>query len=878
MNQHLNLNIPPPPRRHFHWLFAFIFAFSALAHAQQQDEEQSRHIETRVGNVLVIANKNRPDSIEIATEYCRARSLPAANLLRIDTTDPININGSDYNSRIQAAVDQRLRELGPTVDYIVITRGVPYRVNKQSVTAALAFGGLKNILSEQPFYEQQRPFDGSLPCHGTFMKPATALITYTVQDALRLIQRSLVTYPSPQRGGMFYFCNGVGPRGIRNRLIPLAIARLHALGANATHDMEPNLANRLDIIAQSTGIPTVKMTGNVYLPGALLDNVTSWGGYLLDPRGHTTLTEMARHGVCGAYGTVVEPTNIATRWPTFTLPMHYASGFNLADSYLASLRDISLGVILGDPLMAPFSTPPDVKLEWTPAKNESLNAEGTLTFRATAAGENNGIIWGDLWLDDQIRVASFTPSVPAESVVRLQILSKGRTIASKRIVLEHDTPMPAVLGQLTEKTPGKPVQIFLGGDHGCKLLIRSATPDSGALQARLEIRTDGTTRTATIPLVLRPVVSNVAVFEASGPDAQKGDRITVRIGEETADFEADRPMATPDVLEQLALRLNRLPDIGPNKNWTVLVPGPATPFRGRQMWFVPSDQKKQLSTPIVVTIERANGSLFARGFKNGPLPWKMMPVAGLAETVLTAPPLAESVEHSLRISKGSLSPGFHRFQCIAAAGDGSQTIETMDLVLPGKHQNVENWAKIKGDTYDPGDELTVLLEPPKHLNRRYPVLVLDGRPVAIWEHDSSVVSLDLKLPLVCPGQHEAWIEWQKSRRLPSAGVRRTPLARSMPFRFRVRRPLNYDLTWSPKKAKPGTVKLTLTGSYLHEEVDVLVNGQTARLVRSPGHGDKWTVELNNLNPGEHSLLLRGIREWDTPTELAAPLVIESPKL
>lgn len=854
---------------------ALALALASPGHAQN---ETTKHVNVRVGNVLVLANANRSDSLEIAAEYCRARNLPAVNLLRLDVNSAISIGGSEYNSQIQAPVDQRLRELGPAVDYIVITRGVPYRVNKQSVTAALTFGGLGNMLPEQPFFGQQRPFDGALPCHGVFMKPTTALITYSVQDALDLMERSLVIYPSPERAGTFYFCDGKGPRGIRNRHIPMAIARLHALRANATHDMEPSLANRLDIMAQFTGIPSVKMTGNTYLPGSLLDNVTSWGGYLLDGRGHTTLTEMVRHGVCGAYGTVVEPTNNPTRWPTFTLPEHYARGFNLADSYLASVRDIRLGVVVGDPLAAPFSHPPQVDVQWTAAPDTALDAEGTVEFIVKSSDDQGGIASVDLWVDDRHRVAVFSPEIPAGSVIRLQLNSRGREIASKRIVLEQDTPLPRALSELTAQNAGSSLQILLGGDHADKLLVRSSIPpDGGIIQAQLEIRSGDLSRASSTPLIARPVLGQVAVFDAGGPDPRPGDRVTVRVGDDTISVEATDSMPAPQFLALIAQRLDRLNSDQARPDWTAQVLGASTPFRGRQLWLIPTDPGRQLSMPVVVTIARTDGSRFAEKFKNGPLPWKLMPVAGLAETVLTPPPLAQEVRHSLIVPKQSLCPGFHRFQCVAVATDGSRSTKTLDLVIEDPEHPVKTWAEIKRDVYEPSDELSVLLDPPENVANAHPVLFLDGRPVAIWDKDSPVVTLELKTPLVCPGRHEGWIEWQTSRQLPSPGRLEEPLARSLPFQFRVRRPLDDHLEWSPKKATAGEVKLTFSGAYLHNEIDVIVDGKASRLKRHPGKGDQWIADLGVMAPGEHTLLLRGRRELDKPTQLAHTLTITAPE-
>ena len=58
------------------------------------------------------------------------------------------------------------------------------------------------------------------------------------------------------------------------------------------------------------------------VPGAMMDNLTSFGGFLFENSGHTTALDFINNGVTASYGTIVEPCNYLGKFPA---AQNYAS-------------------------------------------------------------------------------------------------------------------------------------------------------------------------------------------------------------------------------------------------------------------------------------------------------------------------------------------------------------------------------------------------------------------------------------------------------------------------------------------------------------------------------------------------------------------------
>ncbi|MEM7455312.1 MAG: hypothetical protein AAF456_13255, partial [Planctomycetota bacterium] len=138
------------------------------------------------------------------------------------------------------------------------------------------------------------------------------------------------------------------------------IRELETLGVDATTLGSAFPRNRPSIIGMSTGTPrfNINDAGNVIVPGAICENLTSFGGEMAGKPGQTKLTAFLKHGAAGSSGTVIEPFAIAAKFPHTRIHCHYARGCSLAEAYYQSVSGPFQLLIVGDALCQPWAVRP----------------------------------------------------------------------------------------------------------------------------------------------------------------------------------------------------------------------------------------------------------------------------------------------------------------------------------------------------------------------------------------------------------------------------------------------------------------------------------------------------------------------------------------
>jgi uncharacterized protein (TIGR03790 family) len=114
--------------------------------------------------------------------------------------------------------------------------------------------------------------------------------------------------------------------------------------------------------------------GNTFVPGAITDNLTSYGAAISNffcnadgtqcPAGEaqTSIARFVRAGATGAHGTVNEPLN--NTFPNAGTMLHYTFGYSMGESYLYNQRFLYWqNIHLGDPLATPYGERPKVVID-----------------------------------------------------------------------------------------------------------------------------------------------------------------------------------------------------------------------------------------------------------------------------------------------------------------------------------------------------------------------------------------------------------------------------------------------------------------------------------------------------------------------------------
>lgn len=116
-------------------------------------------------------------------------------------------------------------------------------------------------------------------------------------------------------------------------------------------------------------------SGSEILPGAICENLTSFGGRLLPTSKQTKLTEFLRFGAAGSSGTVIEPMAIQAKFPRPRIHTHYVRGCTLAESFYQSVEGPFQLLIIGDALCRPWAVIPKLTVSGDLESQTALSGE-----------------------------------------------------------------------------------------------------------------------------------------------------------------------------------------------------------------------------------------------------------------------------------------------------------------------------------------------------------------------------------------------------------------------------------------------------------------------------------------------------------------------
>ncbi len=178
----------------------------------------------------------------------------------------------------------------------------------------------------------------------------------SVSDALHSLQRSIAADGSRPKGTVYYMQNRDVRSTTREWGFRRATEMLRDAGVGA--DIEDGVLpkNKGDVAGVTIGAAgwSWDTCGSTLLPGAIGDNLTSYGGAMGEADGQTPISDFIRFGAAGAGGTVTEPYAIQAKFPTPFIHSFYAQGCSLAEAFYQSLAGPYQLLILGDGLCTPW--------------------------------------------------------------------------------------------------------------------------------------------------------------------------------------------------------------------------------------------------------------------------------------------------------------------------------------------------------------------------------------------------------------------------------------------------------------------------------------------------------------------------------------------
>jgi hypothetical protein len=396
-------------------------------------------------NVLLVVNPTRADSLAVANAYAALRQVPPGNVFMLPWQDgdegvPIGRFRTEILQPILRTIDSR--RLTPQIDQVVYSCGFPWRVDyaaelpaelaKQqmfkfpsgSLTGmtmlytAVQSGGPNWLDPASNRYFRPPGPDGAptttvgfrgwygwgeqgelLEVGGTRYLLATMLgVTAgrgnAVAEILRALESAARADGSRPRGTIYFLTNGDVRTRARSGPVKGTVRAIESAGVKAEILAGILPQGRRDVAGLVTGTPDFDWpaSGSRIVPGAICDNLTSFGGVFTPGAGQTPLSAFIRAGAAGASGTVIEPyvmlpkdggdspAAFQPKFPHPALQLHYVRGASLAEAFYQAVRSPHQLLVVGDPLCQPWAVMPEVEVV-NAADSRLLESGATLAGR-----------------------------------------------------------------------------------------------------------------------------------------------------------------------------------------------------------------------------------------------------------------------------------------------------------------------------------------------------------------------------------------------------------------------------------------------------------------------------------------------------------------
>ena len=340
----------------------------------------------------VLVNDDDPLSVSIAAYYVGARKIPTANVVHLHLGAPTAKLSVSAFTPLKAQVDAAL--LGTGAQAMAITWTQPYAVDYMSITSAFSLGYIPVDTTANPCSNTSpkcgpdNPYVASPESTSPFtehaFRPSMTIPATTLGEAKALIDRGVASDGTWPTGTAYLMKTSDAIRSARCVLNPtygyINECQLFlntwdpvASGIGASIVMADDIQNKTDVLFYVQGLASVpNLTTNTYLPGAVADHLTSYGGDI-PTSGQMSCFEFIKAGATGSFGTVVEPYAFQQKFPDprVVIP-RYFGGNTLIEAYWKSVASPGMGIFVGEPLARPFGN-----------GFRSKFASGTLTIETT---------------------------------------------------------------------------------------------------------------------------------------------------------------------------------------------------------------------------------------------------------------------------------------------------------------------------------------------------------------------------------------------------------------------------------------------------------------------------------------------------------------
>jgi len=368
-------------------IFLFVSFFSGLLYAIFPDE------------LAVVVNSESTNSHAIATKYCNQRKIPSNNIIEVSLKSsagkfPVEITPESFTKDIWNVVNAKISERGlddkiaawiysvdipttiTTSPQVSIT-GLTFVKNKLPEGKDVVKGGYyKSIYYGGPLengrLSDPKSFSYAMKYIEKEQKPImSTMLGYigaegnTVPEVYEYLDRGLKGDGTNPSGNVYFVTNSDVRTTCRLWQVEGGVKVLNEVGIKTVVQSQIPDNSVEQVLGIWVGKAFMKTdTGCNYLPGSMVDNLTSFGARF-QTKSQTKVSDWLRAGATLACGTVTEPYAIWKKFPTIYFWLFYKAGCPAIESFYQATYCPLQQLFIGDPLVSPWggNTPVDILLE-----------------------------------------------------------------------------------------------------------------------------------------------------------------------------------------------------------------------------------------------------------------------------------------------------------------------------------------------------------------------------------------------------------------------------------------------------------------------------------------------------------------------------------
>jgi uncharacterized protein (TIGR03790 family) len=428
-------------------------------------------------NTLVVLNQNSANSVELGNYFCERRQVPPENVLRISWSGgSLDWDVTQFQTNLLQPILQAIasRGLNNQIQYVVLSMDIPFQTHNgliaNGTTSGLFYGikttlGNSLLLLTNSYAASETVFAESPPANTPGYSFLTTMLTAgSLAQAKALVDQGVnsdFTFPA---ASVVLAKTDDPARTIRAAHFNKTIFDTQLRGNYSVTVRRANSPEgEMNRLGYQTGLASFTVSPNTFVPGAMADSLTSFGGIIFGPNGQTSLLAFIHGGAAGSYGTVSEPTADLAKFPSPQNYFYQARGFNLAECYYQSLKMPYQGLIVGEPLAAPFALPAAGSWIGT-VTGATLSGTASLTVDFAAADSTRPLQRVDLFVDGKFfqTLTNIAPSAGNELRLRINGQPVSYSVAANATLASIATGLATALNAPAISNATKTLATALG--------------------------------------------------------------------------------------------------------------------------------------------------------------------------------------------------------------------------------------------------------------------------------------------------------------------------------------------------------------------------------------------------------------------------------